>query len=104
MSRCDFCCTRVVKRASTGDWHCPSCELYNAAVAGLKAAADSIARNRQPKAKDAWLNEYGVFAWVDGVVMQLAAPEETAPFVALTKAATQVTKFLDEDASDVSAA
>jgi hypothetical protein len=94
--RCEFCCTTLVKRASTGDRHCPSCELYNAAVAGLKAAADSIARNRQPKAKDAWLNEYGVFAWVDGVVMQLGSPEETAPFVALTKAATRVTAFLDE--------
>jgi hypothetical protein len=102
--RCEFCCTHLVKRASTGDWHCPSCELYNAAVAALKAAAESIARNRQPKAKDAWLNEYGVFAWVDGVVTQLGAPEETAPFVALTKAATRVTTFLDETQISGSAA
>ena len=94
--RCEFCSTTLVKRESTGDWHCPSCELYNAAVAALKAAAGSIARNRQPKAKDAWLNEYGVFAWVDGVVMQLGAPEEAAPFNALTGAAARVTTFMDE--------
>ena len=88
--RCEYCCTPLVKRAATGDRHCPSCELYNAAVAGQKAAADSIARSRQPKAKDAWLNEYGVFAWVGGVVLQLGAPEEAAPFVALTRAANRV--------------
>ncbi len=93
MPRCDYCSTWLVKLAATRDWHCPSCELYNAAVAGMKAAADSIARSRRPTAKDAWLNEYGIFARVDGVTMQLGTPAESAPFVALTGAARQVGAF-----------
>ena len=66
---------------------CPSCVLYNAAVAAQKAAADSVAREQNPNAKDAWLNEHGIFAFVDGVATQVADARAAAPFVALTAAA-----------------
>lgn len=69
---------------------CPSCELYNAAVAAQRAAAADIATERNPKAESAWLNEHGIFAFVDGATVQLGTPEEAAPFVALTTAARGV--------------
>jgi hypothetical protein len=82
---------------------CPSCNLYNAAVHAQKAAAEHIAKTADSTATGAWLNEYGVFAWVDckdsghpdvkRVCTQLGTPEEAAPFAALTGAARQVTKF-----------
>lgn len=69
---------------------CPSCELYNAAVAAQHAAAESIAKSAHPDAERAWLNQYGVFAWVDGVSQEVAGPNVSAPFVALTQAARDV--------------
>jgi hypothetical protein len=93
--RCAFCSTPCVKRATK--WRCPSCDLYAAAIDAQQAAANSIARSRSPKAKYAFLNEYGVFAWVGDVLMQLGSPEEAAPFKALTQAAIRVTAFMDEE-------
>jgi len=73
--------------------YCPSCELYNAAVHAQRTAAQYIAKQKAPGAKRAWLNAYGVFAWVDGVAVQLGTPEEAAPFSGLTTATILVTKF-----------
>jgi len=91
MRRCDFCNTTL--RADA----CPSCELYNAAVDAQRAAANRIARDYHPNAKDAWLNRYGVFAWIDGVTRQVGTPEQAAPFDALTGAARKVTGFYPND-------
>lgn len=66
--------------------HCPSCELYNAAVAAQRAAAQSIAEARFPGAKDAFLNVHGVMAWVGGVCMEVGSASEAAPFAKLTGA------------------
>ena len=85
--RCSNCCTELRGR------DCPSCELYNAAVEAQQAAAHAIARNRAPKAARAWLNEYGVWAFVDSVATQLGTPEEAAPFAQLTANARKVAVF-----------
>ena len=88
MSRCDFC-NRTLTEWDT----CDACDLYNAAVAAQKAAAQSVALSFDDGATDAWLNQYGVFAWVDGVTMQVGTPEQAAPFVALTGQSRRVTAF-----------
>jgi hypothetical protein len=87
MTRCELCGYEVTRAL------CPSCELYNAAVAAQNAAAKAIARARQPHAINAFLNEHGVFAYLDGGCIQLATAEEAAPFAALTTAARVVTSF-----------
>lgn len=69
---------------------CASCDLYNAAVDAQKAAAHSLATARHPNAKDAFLNEYGVMAWVGGVCKQVGSPDEAAPFARLTGEARKV--------------
>jgi hypothetical protein len=40
-----------------------------------------------PDAERAWLNAHGVFAYVEGVCVQVAPEAHAAPFVALTSAA-----------------
>lgn len=88
MTRCEYC------NHPLNCWDtCDSCDLYNAAVAAQKAAAQHIAISFDDDAKDAWLNEYGVFAWVNGVVQQVGTPEQSAPFVALSGQARKVKKF-----------
>lgn len=77
------------------DGYCPSCELYSAAVHAQKTAAQHIASEKVPGARDAWLNEYGVFAYVDGVSVQVGTPEEAAPFDQMTNAACRVVKFME---------
>ena len=74
---------------------CPSCDLYNAAVNAQQVAAFRIAQSRFPRVEEseAWLNEHGVFAYVDGIARQVGTEEEAAPFVALTGAARKVTVF-----------
>jgi hypothetical protein len=69
---------------------CPSCELYNAAVVAQQAAAADLATERNADAKDAWLNEHGVFAFVGGVATQLGSADEARPFAALTAGARDV--------------
>jgi hypothetical protein len=75
------------------DRYCPSCELYNAAVHAQQEAARYIATSKVSAAAGAWLNEYGVFAWVDGKTVQLGSKEEAAPFAALTGATIRVKTF-----------
>lgn len=75
-----------------GGAYCRGCALYNAAVDAQRAAAESFARAIDHRAKDAWLNEYGIFAWVDGVVHEFAGSTEVAPFAALTSAALAVAR------------
>lgn len=82
--RCEYDGETVV------DGYCPSCELYNAAVHAQQTAAQHIATQKAPEARDAWLNEYGVFARVGDVTMQLGSAEEAAPFSALTGEARRV--------------
>jgi hypothetical protein len=84
---CESCNTELFRGV------CPSCDLYDAAVAAQRAAAEWIARSKNPRAERAWLNQYGVFAFVDGVAAQLASAEEAAPFAALTTQARQVRVF-----------
>lgn len=72
---------------------CPSCNLYNAAVTAQNAAAQEIARNYDPSARDAWLNEHGVFAWIDDVTVQVGSFYEAQPFVRMTAAARHVVTF-----------
>ncbi len=73
--RCDFCGHLIVASRP-----CPSCILYNAAVAAEKAAAESLAKAFDWRAKDAWLNQFGVFAFVNGKTVQVAGPKVAAPF------------------------
>jgi hypothetical protein len=80
-------------RALAPDEACPSCLLYNAAVAAQHAAAKQIANDHVPPAKDAWLNEHGVFGWVGGVCKQIGTKQMAAPFVALTGQARRVIAF-----------
>ena len=75
---------------------CRSCQTYYAAVAAQQAAAVALATTRRESATGAWLNEHGVFAWVDGIVMQLGTKAEAAPFVALTSIARDVKVHWDE--------
>jgi len=100
--RCEYCNTDMiplpVKKGRRPWYECPSCTLYNAAVAAQKAAAACIAKAFDPTATDAWLNEYGVFAWINSpaghrVCDQVGTKEEAAPFVALTGGARKVTAF-----------
>lgn len=87
--RCSGCGHQVVNR------RCDSCNLYNAAVAAQRAAASAIAKAIQPDARGAYLNEYGVFAWVGDRLMQLGTPEQAAPFASLTTAARATKTFWD---------
>jgi hypothetical protein len=84
---CEYCgCeTRSPWKHGTG---CASCDLYNAAIAAQKAAAECMARDAgaDPDGR-AWLNEYGVFAVIKGVHTMIAPPSHAAPFVALKQAA-----------------
>lgn len=79
--RCKVCNVWKTKR------DCQACGLYNAAVAAQNAAANRIAKDTDPRAVNAWLNEFGVFAWVNGVTVQLAPAYHAAPFAALTREA-----------------
>jgi hypothetical protein len=87
---CSFCNCQLDGR------NCQSCTLYNGAVVAQKFAAQEIAQQRDATARDAWLNEHGIFAWVrtktGQVTMQLGSPEEAAPFVALTQAMRRIEK------------
>ena len=74
MTRCE-CGSKV----ATGN-RCPSCVLYNAAVEAQKAAASYLAKEFHPRASRAWMNEHGVFAWLNGHTMQVAGPKVSAPF------------------------
>jgi hypothetical protein len=100
--RCEHCNTDMiplpVKKGRRPWYECPSCLLYNAAVAAQKAAAAVIAKEIDPTATDAWLNEHVVFAWINGpdgrrVCDQVGTKEEAAPFAALTGSTRKVTKF-----------
>lgn len=86
--RCSFC------NSEKDGGSCPACFLYNGAVAAQKAAATEIALQRNQTARDAWLNEYGIFARVDTeagpVTIQLGSEEEAAPFVYLTGAIRRI--------------
>lgn len=86
---CEFCTVYYDPERET----CPSCALYDAAVRAQQVAAQNIACRQHSRATRAWLNEYGVFAFIDGISMQVGTPEEAAPFVALTSAARRVTEF-----------
>lgn len=89
MTRCEFCTVYFDAKRET----CPSCALYDAAVQAQHVAATAIAHRQYARASGAWLNEYGVFADINGIKMQVGTPEEAAPFVALTGAARRVTEF-----------
>lgn len=84
---CETCAT-----ALDGN-RCPSCEIYNAAVTAQNAAAQEIARNFDPDARDAWLNEHGIFAWVHGVTTQVGTPYEAEPFIKMVRSARGVITF-----------
>lgn len=88
--QCD--CGRRVSGRDT----CPSCDLYNAAVHAQKAAAQRIAKDFDHRARDAWLNEHGVFAWIGASTAQVGTREQAAPFVALTGAARRVITFQEK--------
>lgn len=95
--KCEWCGTANL---APGE-ECLSCGLYNAAVEAQQAAAKRIALDFHPSAKDAWLNEYGVFADVEGIKRQVGTPEQAAPFVALTSATRKVTTFWQPAHRDV---
>lgn len=95
-NRCDCGYEMVRERKGSRCLVCRSCEAYNAAVAAQQSAATAFAKARRPEAEGAWLNEYGIGAFVDGVAMFLGTAEEAAPFVALTSAARDVARHWDE--------
>lgn len=74
---------------------CASCEAYNAAVAAVHAAAESLAKarcNGHIHGK-AWINKFGCFAATkeqNGILV--ASPEEVAPFAELTECARKAAK------------
>ncbi len=72
---------------------CPSCVLYNAAITAINAAASEIATAYDSRARDAWMNDHGIFAWIGDVTAQVGTPEQAAPFVAITSAARRVITF-----------
>jgi hypothetical protein len=75
---------------------CVSCEAYNAAVKAVRAAAECFAstRCREHVAGGAWINEHGCFAASETMIgIQVASPEEVAPFVALTGAARKAAQL-----------
>lgn len=91
--RCEYCMWWKTRNSACG------CSLYNAGVAAQNAAAQSIADARHPGAQGAWLNEYGVFAVVNGVSQQVGTAQEAAPFVALTSQMNRVASaILEEEA------
>jgi hypothetical protein len=79
---------------------CRSCALYNAAVAGAETAAQRFAESVDPRAKRAWVNQYGIFAYVDGVSVQLGSAEEAAPFDQLTTSAVAAARRLLDAATE----
>lgn len=87
--RCSNCSTEL-READDG---CPACELYNAAVAGQRAAAQCLATDRFPGSKGAWLNEYGVFAFLHGRSVTVASAGEAKPFASLTSEALKIRRF-----------
>lgn len=89
MSRCGNCSTTLRE----GDDGCPACELYNAAVAAQGAAAQHLASDRFPGSERAWLNEFGVFAFLHGRSITVASAEEAKPFAALTSEALRLRRF-----------
>ena len=92
---CDNCGSALLEipRRSRRDrmgYRCPACELYSAAVSACQAAALTLTKERYPRAKEigrVWLNEFGFFADVDGVILPVGSAAEAAPFAALTSAA-----------------
>lgn len=81
---CENCDTEMI------DNRCPSCDLYDAAVVAQGMAAHEIATARFPGARNAWLNEHGIFAFVESCSVQVGTAEEAAPFAALTTACRAV--------------
>lgn len=64
----------------------------------MHAAAARIAEDRHPgRAERAWLNRYGVFAFVDGIAIQIGSAKEAAPFCKLTTWARKVKTFCRGD-------
>lgn len=86
--RCELCSTELRPGGA-----CPACELYSAAVAGQGAAAQRLASARFPDSERAWLNEYGVFAYLHGRCITVASAEEAKPFAALTSEALRLRHF-----------
>lgn len=81
--------TKRKRRRST--WRCPSCELYNAAVAAQQAAAASLAEAHGVRGRT-WLNQYGIFVQPDGVepTVTLGTALDARPFAELTTLARAV--------------
>jgi hypothetical protein len=95
--RCEYC-NHPFRTDQDGDFVCDSCDLYNAAVAAQKAAAQHIATAFDRRAKNAWLNEFGVFAQIGELMaVQVGTPEQAAPFFELTGEARRVKKFQTKD-------
>ena len=94
-TKCGNCMTAILRtKSKRRRRYCPSCEMYNAAVEAQQRAAQALAKVHDCDVNGrAWLNEYGVFAYRDGVCVQIGTPEMAAPFVALTSAALRVTAF-----------
>ena len=88
MVRCEFCNLEFAD-----DSTCGSCALYNAAVAAQRAAAMSVAKAFNPRCTKPWLNDHGIFAWIDGHTVRVGTAAMAAPFVALTAAVRIVTHF-----------
>jgi hypothetical protein len=89
VSRCGNCST-TLRESDDG---CPACELYNAAVAAQGAAARQLASDRFPRSERAWLNEFGVFAFLNGHSIEVASAAEAKPFAALTSEALRLRRF-----------
>lgn len=92
--RCESCGSELVALPKKSKRHvqrytCPACELYNAAVHAIDAAARRLAEQRYPGAKlgRCWVNEYGFFAHVNGICERVGSEKEAAPFAALTSLA-----------------
>ncbi len=79
--------------ALTKGERCPSCVLYNAAITAINVAADEIAKAYDRTARDAWMNDHGIYAWIGNVTVMVGSPEQAAPFVALTGATRRVITF-----------
>jgi hypothetical protein len=86
MSRCHHCNVEMKKK------RCPRCDLYNAACVAASAAAEYIAKRRHGKKhiEAPWLNVYGIYAYVDGINLQVGSADEAKPFCDCIDAASRV--------------
>lgn len=92
--RCESCGfeLRVVKETKRRTTYedCPRCVLCSAGISAVHAAALYLGKQLDPKCERAHMNEYGIFADVNGAYGQIGTPEMAAPFMELHNAIDKV--------------